>query len=411
MQLSNGVDASTVTNLDVDISMLTSSLLLRISKGESTILARLMMRLVEKLHRDMTTSLSGVAKVPIPSSKNELRRFMDGKVAVLNNVPIPLVRETINGCYVLPSDFLRLYFCFGVLEPHMIKCVDDIEYSTNEISTIWQSKKARECLQNLEINDDSTYKILLSEWSDGFDPNSTSKNNRGSIHITSFSLLGHQNRNDHNLSFPSTISNDNSNHIDIRRIVYDDLKNLRKPTEFWIGKEFIKVQVIHFLTIQDRPERTKATGHGYHNAKYSGRWGWISVFDNLLLSCEACHGQRCNNVATNASKNRCRSCYDWNYDKITFSLPDDYLTNKKTSKCHQITFGGMKEAVTTAHSKLLNKTATRWVPSAIKISLVLEGINVPLINSIMNCKTVDELKTLMALTAESYVLRWGLAAP
>ena len=85
-------------------------------------------------------------------------------------------------------------------------------------------------MQNLEIQDDSTYKILLSEWSDGFDPNGTSKNNRGSIHITSFSLLGHTNRNDPNLSFPSTVSKDNINHIDIRRNVYDDLKSLRKPT-------------------------------------------------------------------------------------------------------------------------------------------------------------------------------------
>jgi hypothetical protein len=146
LQLANGVDASTVTNLDADISMLTSSLLLRISQGERTILAQLMTKLVKKLHRDMTTSLSGVAKVPVPSSKNELRRFMDGKVAVLNNVPTPLVSETVNGCYVLPSDFLRLYFCFGVLAPHMIKCEDDIEYNGNEISTIWQTKKARESL-------------------------------------------------------------------------------------------------------------------------------------------------------------------------------------------------------------------------------------------------------------------------
>ena len=117
----------------------------------------------------------------------------------------------------------------------------------DRISTVWQTKKAGESLRNLETRDDSTCKMSLSEWSDGFDPNSASKNNRGSMHIASFSLLGHKNRNDPNLSFPSTISKDNSNHTDTQRKVYDDLKSLRKHTEFWNGKEFIKVQVAFFL--------------------------------------------------------------------------------------------------------------------------------------------------------------------
>ena len=38
--------------------------------------------------------------------------------------------------------------------------------------------------------------------SDGFDPNGTNKNNRGSIHITTFSLLSSKNSNDPKLSGP-----------------------------------------------------------------------------------------------------------------------------------------------------------------------------------------------------------------
>ena len=108
----------------------------------------------------------------------------------------------------------------------------------------------------MEIQDDNTYKILLCEWSDGFDPNGMNKNNRRSSHVTSFSIFGKDSRNDPHLSFPATATNDKSNKIELRKKIYDDLKKLREPTRFFNGKQFIFVQVIVFLTIQDRKERS-----------------------------------------------------------------------------------------------------------------------------------------------------------
>ena len=55
-----------------------------------------------------------------------------------------------------------------------------------------------------------TYKILISEWSDGFDPNGMNKGNRGSVHITTFSIFGKHGNNDPELSFPAGVCNDKS---------------------------------------------------------------------------------------------------------------------------------------------------------------------------------------------------------
>ena len=128
----------------------------------------------------------------------------------------------------------------GLVMPSMVKTVDDIKYSDGGVSEAWQSTKAKDCLNNLKIQDDSCYKILLCEWSDGFDPNNN-KSNRGSIHVTTFSMFSENERNDKNLSFVATICSDKSDKKEMRRHIYDDLKKLTEPTIMFDGTKFIKV--------------------------------------------------------------------------------------------------------------------------------------------------------------------------
>lgn len=329
LQVADRQDPASVSDIDSETNLLLASLLMRISRSERELLSKVMAKVVDKVHHDMKNENDGMVKTSIPTTDNEFRRYIEGKVAILNNVPIPKVNMLENGdCYVLPSDFLQLYFALGVMTPHMIKSEKDIPDNGDNVQSIWETKKARECLNNLDPKDNETYKILLHEWSDGFDPGGSNKNNRGSIHITSFSLLAQKNSNDPRLTFPSTISSDKSDHIEIRRIVYEDLYKLRQKTKFYNGKEFINVQVIYFNTNQDRPERSKSTGHGYHNAAYSSRFGWISKYDDMLLPCGKCHTRRCKNNAT-SSASKCRDCYDWDYSRISIKLPPEYPLKKK----------------------------------------------------------------------------------
>ena len=231
-----------ISELDADLNILIASLVLRVTKGERLLISKIFSRVVEKIIRDQQKiQKQYYTPIPVPSSENEFRRYFDGRCAILNNVPIPKVNVLANGdAFVLPSDFLRLYFSMGLVMPSMVKTIDDINYSANGISEVWQSKKAKECLNKLSIQDSSCYKILLCEWSDGFDPNNN-KSSRGSIHVTTFSMFSDSNRNDKNLSFVSTICSDKSNKNEIRRHVYNDLKELRKPTIMFDGTKFIKV--------------------------------------------------------------------------------------------------------------------------------------------------------------------------
>ena len=80
-----------------------------------------------------------------------------------------------------------------------------------------------------------------------------------------------------------------------------------------------KIQVIHFITLQDRPERSKSTGHGYHNATHNTRWGWSSVFHQRMISCSKCFKHRTLTPNSGYSID-CTTCYDWNVNKVNIQL-------------------------------------------------------------------------------------------
>ena len=232
---------STITELDADINILIASLVLRVSKGERILISKIMSKVIEKIIHDQSTITKDYTLIPIPSSENEFRRYFDGKRGILNNVPIPKINVLPNGdVFVLPSDFLRLYFSMGLVMPSMVRTLDDIKKNVTGISDAWQTKKAQECLRQLKTQDSSCYKILRCEWSDGFDPNNN-KTSCGSIHVTTFSMFSDINRNDKSLSFVSTICSDKSNKNEIRRHIYNDLKKLTEPTLIFNGTKFIKV--------------------------------------------------------------------------------------------------------------------------------------------------------------------------
>ena len=241
LQMTKNGSPTSISELDANINILIASLVLRVSKGERDLIAKIMAGVVKKINCDQKNIIGNYIPIPVLSTENEFRRYFDGKFAILNNVPIPRINTLTNGdAYVLPSDFLRLYFSMGLVMPSMVKRVDDIKYSDGGVSEVWQSKKAKDCLKKLKVQDDSCYKILLCEWSDGFDPNNN-KSNRGSIHVTTFSMFSENERNDKNLSFVATICSDKSDKKEMRRHIYDDLKKLAKPTIMFDGTKYIKV--------------------------------------------------------------------------------------------------------------------------------------------------------------------------
>ena len=146
----------------------------------------------------------------------------------MKNIPIPNIKILKSGdSYVLPSDFLKLYFSFGLLKPKIVNKKEleeeGEENNSSEVRNVWQTRRAKDCLRSLNVDDDNYYKIFMMEWSDAFDLNGVNKNNRGLVHVTTFSLFDEKHSNDVKLTFPASISNDKNDHREIRNKIHEDL--------------------------------------------------------------------------------------------------------------------------------------------------------------------------------------------
>ena len=395
-QLTKTSDPSFVSELDTELHLLLASLLLRITKGDRVLLSKVMSCVVKKKLQDRDESTKHALKhlqIPLPSSENDFRKYLEGSSAILSKVPLPTVRVTASGdACVLPSDAIHLYFGLG-LKPHMIRTEFDIVRDDAGISTVWQTKKALEALRSLETKDDSTHKILLADWSDGFDPNGTNKNNRGSVHAITCSLFSEGNRNDRDLSFLVGVSHDKSDHLEVRRAITNDLKALREPTEVFDGTKMMTIQVMHIVTIQDRPERSASTGHGYPTGTYNMVWGMTAKTNRKLISCSDCYEDR-NNKVRSWNSRRCLECHDWDWLRPDFPVPVGYPTDLGITRMQNrnITFEGMNDAAHKAHYKMKTK---QWTKANAATYLKVEGFHQNLINDVTTCTADDELENVL----------------
>ena len=401
LQLTERKDPTQISELDAEFNTTIASFLVRITRGERQLLAKLLSLAVRKVVQDIKETNDGTTKVSVPTTENELRRYVEGRYSMLNNIPIPLTNVLPNGdTYILPSDFLRLYFALGCLQPHMILTEKDIPQSDGTVFCSWQSQRAREILKRHKGND--CHKVLMCEWSDGFDPNRKNKDNRGSVHITTLSLLGYKNHNDRNLSFPITVASNKSDLIEIRRKIYEDIKLLEKPTPFFDGKKVIMIQFFLLVSIKDRPKRSKATGFGSHNGKFTGRWGWVTNFSDKLISCNKCQQERCGSVRTGQSRS-CRSCYDWSYEKVKIELPPNYPIEKASFQSHPVTHSSLKKAALHGHSKCTAKKGKNWSMKEATAYMTTKGLNGNLVKSIISANNKQDLMAVLPPCWDSLV--------
>lgn len=265
-----------------------------------------------------------------------------------------------------------------------------ISGSNRKVRTYWESECARKNLKKLPKSNLPVKIILVCEWSDGCDPNGRNKGNRGSVHIISVSLLSTKNKNSIKNTFVLGISKDKTDHEHVRRLIYEDIKQLENATVFYDGNQKVRLQVINHVSIQDRPERGECTGFGSHNGTYSMRFGHVCPISETLPSCKDCHLRRRKTCNSAKSNNECESCYDWGMEEVEFLtknyneiFPDVDINGYMKSR--KVTVKSMKEAAQIASCKLHNK---EWNVGTTRTFLKLNGFNGNLEDDIIeNAKT------------------------
>ena len=137
--------------------------------------------------------LNHIAQTDIPASYPDLRRYvLEGKYAIFENLPQPKIYFENHHSYIKVSDAARDAFGHGLQFPdiHEYLPICDMDILKNNQLTYCSrvNKMHRNLLSDIEETmksiDDIPLHVFIILWSDSFEPNSSIKANRNSVHIT-----------------------------------------------------------------------------------------------------------------------------------------------------------------------------------------------------------------------------------
>lgn len=341
---------------------------------------------------------------------NAVRRYIEGVNSIVNVIPTPLVHKIGNNsgtAYVLLHDVLSLYLPYNI----EIACNSamEIRNKCNEAGLLGETKCYTETKRALSLlsndNDQGSKKIFICLWSDGCDPNARTKTNRGSMHVTSVSILSDINHNDEQNTFVLAIGREGGDHSEVRRIIYDDIKRLQNGHSYYNGTNMVKLDVELFCHLADRPERSENTGYGYHNGEVTIRWGYVSSIPFNLPSCIHC----LHNRVTNTERLKCNVCHDWDFAKIRTKVDKHYPTdvpeyNDGYVNSHKFTYRSAFDAAVIGMNKIKSK---EWGIARCTAFLKHKGINYKVISKIITGSTADPLVTIGELVPTLWLPKYN----
>ena len=347
-----------------------------------------------------------VQKTIIPTQLCDLRKiYLEGKNSVIHNLPAPKIYKYEDShAYVKVQDVIKYFFAFRG-EPELLsiieaKFIKKVSYPTESLGAQEIAKK----ISHMANSDNKEACVLVTEWHDDFEPNTQSKQNRGSVWILSITILCKKNdvRNSKYYTFPICIGEKNASHEKVLEIYYNDLSDLYKnPITVYDpnAKCERKVRVAKLLSIADSPERRSSNFINRGNGTYSARWGYginVSEICHPLQSCESCMRDLLHNKYNEFSK-KCKQCDNWNFHgnfKITNDYPKEMLKDKDNYcvPCELLSYEGLISCVRTMCKKIADEV---WTKKEGKEYLKTFGINDVLIKkSFLQLTKVKTSKTL-----------------
>ena len=385
-QFLDSPDPSCVSTADAELHVLIAAHCSNLTKGERQQFSEILRRISEMNRNDHNNGTGIINRhfhCKVPESRLELLQYVEGKKPILRNIPVPLIHSASNGdAYVRLPDVLKLYLSFG-LKPSTVRYVNETGAVGRDGVTedIWKSPHAKKQLQSIVDRNNNSLKGALVKWSDGCDPNSGSKGNRGSVHVCTVTLFAGENNNP-NFTFLIHVGREDTSHYEVNKALLQDLQFLRVPKLYYDGDNFDTYQFLEFATIHDRPELSKECGFGYHSGTLTPRFPHSCPVTDNLPSRDGCYDRRLRLKTSYKSNHSCDQCHDWSFDEVVYNPPDGYpvTSSKEKLNSRQLTFDDMMEAAVEAHNKIISK---QWSKNNALKYMQTWGINGNVANDIV----------------------------
>lgn len=307
-----------------------------------------MLYLLGRLHQKEEAegrSLSHPRIVP-PKSYNELRgRCFRDDTSLTSNLPIPSIETHVSQHACLdPENCIRHFLALGIQ-------MESIELRSNKERTsygwITETPRADElrdsasdAIASLEWNGTVLLLPILT-WQDDFDPNNSTKNNRGSVWAQTGTIAPHRdNRNSPHQTYPLIIARSKKNsHEAAQCYLRGRLEELAtKPITCYSKTHGAPVAVLcyEYARLQDQPERRKDLSLA------PGQSNWHARFIYSCHSWQLIHVMRtCSGCLTSLRQGilpkSCKICVCWDVavglapdappeivERLKLKLPDGY---------------------------------------------------------------------------------------
>lgn len=385
---------------EVNFHLKLSSLLCSLTRGqrdELAILFHMSKNIVLQQHSNECTIGSWDTK--IPCSPQQMRSlYIKGKDALLPNLPRPSVRLNSNHAYV------SLHDCIADMLGHGLE-VENITASNNcepsAVCSVMQCQFSQSIYnRGLQVHGSNPFICLyITEWSDGFEPSTSTKANRGSCWIKSVTISPSRTAM-HKLShtYPIAIARENASHECVEKLFAEELQNFKRGENitFYHGalKRNVTVYLELLVSLQDQPERRSSNYIMLGGSKYTARWGVsldIAQVASNIPSCSMCfESLLCGMMDTNST---CSNCLNWETDidnELLHYVPpinypqEEVGPNGKLPPI-KISYNGLKEAVQLAQRNLCNHL---WDKKTALSFLQVQGINKEATDLILNNKWI-----------------------
>ena len=212
-----------------------------------------------------------------------------GKSSYIQNIPIPKY-EILHGFLYVSFPSLLAYVLALSLPITNLK---DVDYDNEETShtELSASDKAKKIFMDSKRHNGVYYDLVtyITEWSDCFDPNTSSKNNRASVYIKSITFPRKKGSTFPTASytFPICIGPGKANKLFLEDMFASEIELFKKedPLKFWDNstRTFRSIYVDILCSMQDQPERRSGLCLMMGNSRMFSRFGYSCNYQSFTV--------------------------------------------------------------------------------------------------------------------------------
>ena len=221
---------------------------------------------------------------------------------------------------------------------------------------------------NPNVVRDDIVVVLGTQWSDDFEPNGSSKSNRGSAWMKTLTFISDTNtKNDIMNTYPLSIDLKYSSHDCIEEHFIKECNDLcsGKNNIFYCSRRSKNLRVYFKIiaSLGDQPERRSMNYIMLGNSTHSSRYGYtanVGVISRYLPPCDNCFAGMKKDMYYLQQDMNCIHCVNWNLmstsSLLTYGPPKNYPNEKMTNlklRPKELTFELLKKSIDKAAKMLM----------------------------------------------------------